>query len=419
MKNFEEVKNLLGQHVAKPGMFKKKYNLDTMRHLLDALGNPQEQYKTVHIAGTSGKTSTAYYMTALLHSVGQKVGLTVSPHIDEVNERVQINLVPLEEAEFCKEFTEFIKLINKLSIKPSYFELLVAFAYWEFARQEVDYAVVETGLGGLLDGTNTISRRDKVCILTDIGFDHAEILGNTLSKIASQKVGIVQAHNAVITYNQDDDIIKVYRMHAARQHAQLVIAEEPNSNEKDDLPLFQQRNYWLALQAFEYVAQRDSLPGIDNHKAKKVQQTRIPARMEEVVHKNKIVIVDGSHNSQKMHALVASFRSKYPETKIPILLSIVSDKQPELRQILQEVRPIAKRIIVTAFASAQDMQKRAIDPQVIKGEADSLGIATLVEPDPKQAFGRLLAEPEHIILVTGSFYLLNSIRPILLEEKRD
>ena len=162
------------------------YTLDVMKALMEHLGNPQNQLRVLHVAGTSGKTSTAYYCAALLKEAGKKVGLSVSPHVDTVNERLQINGQPMPEAEFCKVLSEFLDVVAESGIKPSYFELLVAMTYWEFARQKVDYAVIEVGLGGLRDGTNVIERADKVCLITDIGLDHTEILGHTLTKITGE-----------------------------------------------------------------------------------------------------------------------------------------------------------------------------------------------------------------------------------------
>src|SRR4051812_41410959 len=117
------------------------YSLDNMRGLMNYLDNPQDKFKAVHVAGTSGKTSTAYYMSALLAAGGGKVGLTVSPHIDEINERLQINNQPLPEKEFCAALTEFLMLMEAGPIKPSWFEVMIAFAYWYFAKEKVDYAL--------------------------------------------------------------------------------------------------------------------------------------------------------------------------------------------------------------------------------------------------------------------------------------
>ena len=121
---------------------KTKYNLDNMRRLMAYLGDPQDKLRVVHVAGTSGKTSTSYYAAALLAAAGQKTGLTVSPHVDQMNERIQINGQPLGETIFCEALSEFLELVEKSSVRPSWFEALMAFAYWYFALSKVDYAVV-------------------------------------------------------------------------------------------------------------------------------------------------------------------------------------------------------------------------------------------------------------------------------------
>ena len=192
IRNLSEANAALLPYVSQtPRMTGDDLKLERVMKLMDVLGNPQDKLPVIHIAGTSGKTSTGYYMAALLKAGGKKAGLTISPHIDSVNERVQIGGSPLPEAEFCSELGNFLEIIRGAGQSPSYFELLYAFALWVFVRRGVDYAVVETGLGGLLDATNVTGRADKVCIITDIGFDHEYVLGSGLAQIAAQKIGIV------------------------------------------------------------------------------------------------------------------------------------------------------------------------------------------------------------------------------------
>src|SRR5690349_16238782 len=132
------------------------YTLDHILQFMDFIGNPQELPQVIHVAGTSGKTSTAYYAAALLKGAHKRAGILVLPHVMSITERVQIDLKPLDDAVFCSELAVFLSLIDKSGLKLSYAEILYAFAYWEFARQKVEYVVVETGLGGLLDATNVV-----------------------------------------------------------------------------------------------------------------------------------------------------------------------------------------------------------------------------------------------------------------------
>src|SRR5712691_3519862 len=159
MRNFAEARVALHAYVSsRPS--ERTYTLERMMQLMAYLGHPQDTLKIMHVAGTSGKSATAYYAAALLMAAGKRVGLTVSPHAVEVNDRVQINLTPLPEQTFCQELSVFLGLVTKSGITPTYFELLIAFAYWEFVCQRVDYAVVEVGLGCMVDATNVITRRD-------------------------------------------------------------------------------------------------------------------------------------------------------------------------------------------------------------------------------------------------------------------
>ena len=413
--NFAQVHQLLERFVPPGRSMRGAYTLDRMQQLMAALGNPQHTYKVIHVAGTSGKTSTAYYVAALLQQSGQRIGLTVSPHIDEVNERVQINLKPLSEKKFCKELSIFMNQLKKTKVKPTYFELLVAFAYWEFARQAVDYAVIEVGVGGLLDGTNVINRPDKICVITDIGLDHTELLGNSLTAITAQKAGIIHPHNAVFMYEQEEAVMQVIREVCEQQHASL---HEVWSLQPGELPrnlvLFQRRNWYLALMVYDFISTRDNLPDLDEAQLATSTTIVVPARMEIVVVGKKTVILDGAHNAQKMLALAASMKRKYGKQHIAVLLSLVQSKNFKVRTSLEQILGIADHLIITSFETQQDMRKKSVNPIKVAEHCIDLGFESItIVPDPVKAYKSLLDRPEPILLITGSFYLLNHIRPII------
>lgn len=210
LKDFKDVEDALRVYIPLvKELTGKDTVLDRIKPLMSILGNPENKLKTIHIAGTSGKTSTSYYIAALLGQEGLNIGLTVSPHIDKISERTQVNGKPLEEDVFCQKLSEFLDIVDSSGIKPSYFELLYAFSIWLFSNLELDYAVIETGVGGLFDATNIVTREDKVCVITDIGFDHMKLLGNTLAEITYQKVGIVHSKNVLLMYEQNDEIMTV------------------------------------------------------------------------------------------------------------------------------------------------------------------------------------------------------------------
>lgn len=398
------------------------YSLERPRKLMGYLGDPQNQLKIIHVAGTSGKTSTSYYAAAMLKSAGKKVGLTVSPHIDEVNDRVQIDLMPMPEAEFCNELFEFLQIVEASGINPSYFECLIAFAFWEFAKQSVDYAVIEVGLGGLLDGTNVINRLDKVCIITDIGLDHVRVLGNTLPEIAFQKAGIINPHNEVFSYRQADEITKVFERQCARQQANLNLIDLPVRlpDNLKFLPLFQQHNFALAEKAINFILKRDRLTPLSSSQVKKAAETHIPARMEVFDYKDKIIILDGAHNAQKLQALVESIKSKYPDQTVAAIVSFsVLNADSRLNDGLNELSKLIKYAITTEFGVDQDIHQQSVNPELVMQVCKELGLQCKIVNDPINAIKELLARPEKILLVTGSFYLLNPIRPYVLGLKND
>jgi dihydrofolate synthase/folylpolyglutamate synthase len=388
----------------------KDTKLDRILPLMELLGNPQDKLKTVHIAGTSGKTSTAYFMAALLRAGGNRVGLTVSPHIDNVTERVQLDGKPVSEALFCTELGTFLDIIESAERRPSYFELLYAFAMWMFVRHGVDYAVVETGVGGLLDATNVTTRPDKICVITDIGFDHMHLLGKTLTEIAAQKIGIVHEHNHVFMYEQDEEIMGVVRDWAGRHNAPLHLidtAEQPVR--LTGIADYQYRNWLLAYQVYRYLEERDRVQHLTSQVLQETQSTKVPARMDIRQINNKTLIMDGAHNEQKMTAFINSFKRLYPDVRPAILLSLKAGK--EYQTIVPLLSHLASRIIITVFNTSQDLQAHSMDPEALAGAFRAVG-ATQVEAiaDQRQAFQTLLAGPETTCIITGSFYLLGQIR---------
>jgi dihydrofolate synthase/folylpolyglutamate synthase len=390
------------------------YVLDNMRQLMTYLGNPQDSLKVVHVAGTSGKTSTVYYLSALLTAAGYKTGLTVSPHIDEINERVQLNGQPLAEKEFCQALSEFLDLVERSGVQPSWFEVMIAFAYWYFAREQVDYAVVEVGLGGLLDGTNVISRSDKVCIITDIGLDHTAILGKTVEQIAAQKIGIVQPGNQVFSYHQSPAVDQGFEARAKQQKAMLEFVDidatvNPVAANTVAMPDYQLRNWLLAYHVYRFLEKRDQAPPLTGPALQQTQHLLIPGRMEVRQIGGKTVIMDGAHNVQKITALIDTFEHQYPGKKPAILLALRGGK--EYQDIAARLAPLSGHVIVTTFETAQDVPVKSMPAEAL-AEAFRVAGTPKVEAitDHNEAVEALMKVPEDICLITGSFYLISQVR---------
>jgi dihydrofolate synthase / folylpolyglutamate synthase len=386
----------------------KDVTVERMRPLVKAVDDPHKKLKIIHLAGTSGKTSTAYYIASLLKHAGKKVGLTVSPYVDSITEKIQINSQPLAEREFCEKIAEFITVIESAGIEPSYFELLIGFAYWYFAEQQVDYAVIETGLGGMHDSTNIANNPDKICVITDIGFDHMQVLGNTIQQIAAQKAGIIHAGNQVFMYEQSPEIMEQIQTRVREQRATLTCIKESYDNEPEDiiaLPAFQQRNWHLAHEVVRSL-EDIRLNEADIEEAMNIQ---VPARMDVRTIHNKTVVMDGAHNGQKMTAFIEGMESRWPQKEAAVLISLKNGK--EYNDVLPQLRRITDTLIITTFAVEHDMKFVSADPELLAESARRYGIANvIVEPDQDKAYGMLMNMSQDLLVITGSFYLIGQLR---------
>lgn len=384
------------------------------KQLLNALGNPQEKIRIVHIAGTSGKTSTAYFIETLLQKSGLKVGLTVSPHIDSLTERVQINGSPIAEELFCSYMGQFIDEVVSSTYEPSWFEFMISFAYWVFAKEKVDYAVIETGLGGLHDATNVVARQDKLCIITDIGFDHMHILGDTLGAIAHQKAGIIQEGNIVLMYDQTPEVMQVVRYYVSQQEdAELLTFQQHRlccvfkADFAPYMPEYQKRNWLLAFAAYKYLVQRDGIDELSMQKYLDSMELQVPARMQTMRVGTSTVILDGAHNVQKMRALVGSYVAEYGDAKTTVLLALKEGK--EAKDIAPLLASIAKRVIITRFEHTQDMPIKSQDPSTVAKIFADFGLQAEVDQNAETAYADALKTSSRL-LITGSFYFIAQLR---------
>jgi dihydrofolate synthase / folylpolyglutamate synthase len=407
----------LGRYVPHSTSMDKTYSLQQIRRLLKALGDPQEGYRTVHIAGTSGKTSTAYFVRSLIQETGQRVGLTISPHVVSITDRVQIDGSPLDDESFLEDLGEFLEIIDLAGVPLTYFEVLVSFAYWNFARRGVEYAVVETGLGGLLDGTNTISRTDKLCLITDLGLDHTEVLGETLEEIAWQKAGIIQPGNEVLLLKQDKAAMQVITERARSQGASIQVVEVshsgPEGNVKNDMPLFQRRNWSIAYAAWELLRDRDGLPPLSPQSLKRAATLQPPGRFERYNIGGKTLVLDGAHNPQKLAALRESLKA-IGVSSAPVLANLIRAPHQKLISALTEMRPLASHLIVANFTVSQDFIKKSVTADEMVSLATEVGFTSVeVQQDLRAAISTLLSRPEPVHVITGSLYLISQARTLV------
>lgn len=440
IKNFLEAQSYLYAHIPKnPGtIFSGGLGLKRIKFLLQLLDNPQDKLKVIHIAGTSGKSSTSYLLSLLLSCVDKRPGLFISPHIINIRERIRINNINITEDQFVTILNEIIPFIERVEESefgtPTYFEILTALAFYFFWREKADYAVIETGIGGLLDGTNVVNETNKVCVITKIGMDHTEILGKTLYEIAKQKAGIITKNAIVITPEQEPDAISVIKNLVKNNRAELFILK-PEINYKDIkesqdktvftfdflkthlarvslglLGKYQAENCSLALSTLILLSQRDGFTINEKKIRNTLKQVNFLGRLSRYHINGKMIIVDGAHNEQKMESFIQTVTQLYKGEKFNFLLAFKAGK--DFVPILKHIIPVSNQIIATSFIVAeQDWFYDSVNPEKIEQALEQLGFfhyRTIL--NPKEALEELLkAKDKTDIIITGSFYLISTL----------
>ncbi len=404
--------------------------LKRQKKLLKLLNNPQESLKIVHIAGTSGKGSTAQMVSHLLNKAYHlKTGLMLSPHLVDLRERFQVNGKLVDEAEFFAVLQKILPYIAQMQQEldpPTFFEIITAFGFYLFQRKGVEYAVIETGLGGLYDGTNCVVRSDKICLITKIGLDHMHILGNTLSQIAAQKAGIIQKNNRVFVIEQPTRVIQVFRQKASAMHAKLDLVDRTRfnfikldsqgsefnfRNFRFRLPVsgtYQVENAALALSAIEEITKREQLIWHPQLIQSAFHTLHIPGRFTQVETKTSKLILDGAHNPQKMRAFLSSLIGVYPQQKFHFVLSFKQSK--DYSAMLKYIVQIAHTITITQFSNQdQGMLVQAVASDKLQEILKKLNFKGKIEivAAPQTAIVQALQSP--IVVVTGSLYLLGQV----------
>ena len=402
-----------------------KKDLTNTLEICEVLDNPQKKFKSIHVAGTNGKGSVSHMLAAVLQTANYKTGLYTSPHLKDFRERIKVNGEMCDE-DFIVTFVEKVKpLIEK--IQPSFFEITVAMAFSYFAEQNVDVAVVEVGLGGRLDSTNIIT--PELCVITNIGFDHMNMLGDTLEKIAYEKAGIIKGDIPVIIGETFPETKPVFEKVAKEKNAPLIFAgnnryaADWNHNhnqlnvtvvekEKDehityrlDLPgIYQRKNLVTVLETIKCLQKKGwKIEDEQIHKglsqAKKI--TGLHGRWE-VIHQKPTVVLDVAHNVDGIKQLVEQIElSTYND--LHIIIGMVKDK--EIEKILEQLPKFAKYY----FTKAQI--PRALPTTELALKAARLELKGNIYNDVNTALKEALqhANEEDLIIVCGSVFLVGEL----------
>lgn len=411
---------------SKVGAAAYKKDLHNIRKLCDHLGNPQNKFKSIHIAGTNGKGSTSHMLSAILQNAGFKTGLYTSPHLFDFTERIRIDGKPISEA-FVVDFVEKIKDIAK-EISPSFFEITVAMAFQYFAEEEIDFAVVETGLGGRLDSTNII--HPILCVITSVGLDHQDLLGDTIEKIANEKAGIIKHKSSVVLSDVPTEVLHVFsRTTKATQspvmytnnfayilgyytkdnllHCDYLMKDEKQEFCVElDLQGFYQSKNALAAVCSIFMLRKLGYKITNNQMydalKKVVPLTGLRGRWE-ILRRDPLTILDVGHNIDGFTEIVTQLNMQYPRVKKHIILGFVKDKQigPILKMLPKEA--------VYYFTQAQIA--RALPVEELQDFAQKHGLNGNAYTNINEAMEAATenAKSEDLIFVTGSFFTIGEL----------
>jgi dihydrofolate synthase/folylpolyglutamate synthase len=410
----------------------QKFGLDNIRVLAEALGQPQRTYPCAHIAGTNGKGSTAAMLESILRAAGLHTGLYTSPHLERINERIRLDGEDVSDADFAAAFARLVPAIEShlasgaLAAHPTYFECLTAMAFDFFAQRAVDFVVFEVGMGGRLDATNLVV--PEVAVITQIDFDHENYLGHSIEEIAGEKAGIIKPGAWVVSAAErpearaviarrcaemDARLVEIdsaYRIEAVREESgcyRAVISVAHSSRKIAlELPLpgrFQLRNAVTAGAAARLLAER-GFHVSDEVIARGVANVRWPGRLERLAERP-AVYLDGTHNPAGARELVCFWEEQFAGRRIFLIYGAVRDKAVD--EIAGLIFPRAARVLLTA-----PCQPRAISAPLLAEMAGHLASHFEIVPDPVQALAHALelAQPEDVVFVTGSLYLVGDLR---------
>ncbi len=407
------------------------FNLARMNRLLALLGNPHRKIKTVHIAGTKGKGSTATMVSGMLQGNDYNVGLYTSPHVLDIRERITVNDTWISEHEFTRLTNQLALTSKKLKgSQPTFFEMMTAMAFLYFVDKKVDFAVIETGLGGRLDATNVI--RPEVCGITSISIDHTLQLGNTITQIAHEKAGIFKSNVPAISAPQHPEAKRILKKVASEQGTPLLFAGEdiefsyrfessrlagphtrvclttPNSRfEHLQVPLLgehQAINCGLALSLVDVLKTKGYR--IDDQKAADgLSRVRMTGRME-IIHSNPKILVDGAHNAASIEALMRTIGQHVPYDSMIVIFGCQEGK--DIDGMIRQIQLGADKIIFTRSSSPL-----AADPRLLASRFfDQTGNTVQVAENLDQALqiASIAVTPEDLICITGSFYLVGDAK---------
>lgn len=415
---------------------KNKYGsrlgLDSVGRLLELLGNPHIGLNYIHVAGTNGKGSTSSYLVHTIKEAGYKVGLYTSPYLERFNERIQINGKDIPDETLARITREVKNVADKMVeeglLHPTTFEIITAVAFVYYKEENVDYVVLEVGLGGRFDSTNIIEK-SLASVITTLDYDHIDVLGNTLAEIAYQKAGIIKENGIVISYPQEEEALNVLKEVSKEMNAEFYLAPMENVVIKDegefgstfsynykntilsDLKIsmigeYQIHNATLAITTL-LVLREKGLVDISNEEIYEgIKRTHWKGRLE-VLKRKPTFLIDGAHNVQGINHLAKALKL-FKYDKLILGVAMLQDK--DYSHMIELLAPMADKIVATEVGIP-----RKLSAEDLGNEAKKFNDNVYVEKDIEKAIHKAyeLAGENDLIIFGGSLYLIGTVRTLV------
>ena len=401
-----------------------KLGLDIISGMLTGLGNPQETFNCIHIAGTNGKGSVASALSTILHRAGYRTGLYTSPHLVSFNERICIDNKPVSNDDVIAAYTRATEAFRG-DRENTFFELTTAMALDIFGQKKVDWAIIETGMGGRLDATNVLN--PDLCIITNISLEHQSYLGNTIAAIAGEKGGIIKKQTPVVTGVRQPEAIQVIEGLAAEKTAPLFRFKDafdirPQADGAFDYRGIamnldavavglagdhQLENAALVLAACETLNDTGKVKIAETDMRAGLVENNWPGRLE-IVAEAPTILLDGAHNLVACESLAHFLKTRFADRSITLVVGILDDKPYE--KMLGLLVPPCKRLILT-----RPIIDRALEPEALLPVVEPYGKQTEIIANVPDAVNRAIdtAAPEDVICVAGSLYVVGEARQML------
>tara|TARA_Y100000310_G_scaffold337153_1_gene423487 strand:- start:28636 stop:29841 length:1206 start_codon:yes stop_codon:yes gene_type:complete len=393
------------QYIDELEFYGMKLGLGNITELCGLLDNPQNKYSTIHVAGTNGKGSVVAMIDSVLRKAGYKVGMYTSPHLQDFRERIQFDGKMVSKEEMAEVFVEVKKAADEMKGQPTYFEFTTAMAFLYFQKKNCDVGVIEVGLGGRLDATNTIEK-PLVSVITNIGMEHEKFLGDTKEKIAEEKAGIVKKGGITVIGEDDDKIRRQLIEIAKSRNNKVMIVKENYKGKIGLLGEYQKRNAAIAVETLKALKKHNKDIS-DEQISKGIAETKWAGRLE-VMQENPRVIIDGAHNPSGAEKL-GNFLSSLNEE---VILVIGMSQEKNITKVAEFILPHVKKIIITK-AKYRGMDCGLIEREVVKYNKN----ITVIE-DVKEAVNKAIEEAEdETVLVTGSLFAIGEARELWFNEE--